>query len=282
MQSNKKKRREEGIAKRPLCSWQTLGSGSCFPRPCWVRSQICMECTELSAKHGLRFLQDMYKGSYEDGTLRHDSPYVYSTHSSKTKVPFTVQYKRIQELKRQLYNHFSLIIRQLRSTSVVQGSPNPARPYTCWALSTRGASLAAAGGCAPRHSGKTRSVCRIKGLISWDVCTKADFLLGQAASCHSRCCSGWHRRCLGPAFPARLGKAAQRKLFETLWNATYSQVCCCSEMTRGCPKPVLGKVTSSLLPALSASPRIVSDERAISKATESKGRKDFSLHPVQT
>lgn len=101
-ESNLNKEKTE-LANPLLCSWQTevrVGFPKVLPS-----TKSDLERVHRDTSDG-RFadLQNIYRGSYEGGTLRHNSPYTQHIHW-KTEVQFTVQERCVGELKQQLRGH---------------------------------------------------------------------------------------------------------------------------------------------------------------------------------
>lgn len=96
-------KRKEGIGKSPLCSWQTevrVGFPKVLPS-----TKSDLERVHRDTSDGrIADLQNIYRGSNEGGTLRHNSPYTQHIHW-KTEVQFTVQERCVGEPKQQLGCH---------------------------------------------------------------------------------------------------------------------------------------------------------------------------------
>lgn len=78
-ESNLKKRRGEGIAISPLRSWQAEVR-VVFPEALPSAEPGLYRVHGDTSYRQFADLQNTYKGSYEDGTLRHDSPYTQHIH----------------------------------------------------------------------------------------------------------------------------------------------------------------------------------------------------------
>lgn len=91
-QSEKKKKRKEGIGKSPLCSWQTEVRVG-FPKVLPSTKSDLQRVHRDTSQGWFADLQNIYKGSHEGGTLRHNSPYTRHIHW-KTGVQCNLQCNR--------------------------------------------------------------------------------------------------------------------------------------------------------------------------------------------
>lgn len=147
----KKKKRKEGIGKSPLCSWQTEVRVG-FPKVLPSTKSDLQRVHRDTSQGWFADLQNIYKGSHEGGTLRHNSPYTRHIHW-KTGVQCNLQCNRDVSKS----SSSSWVVTDNVAAEGDLGPQPCTSSCTCWASSTPGASWAPETGSVPGNGVTTQA-----------------------------------------------------------------------------------------------------------------------------